>query len=84
MNHTPFHPFMTGHCIESADDCEDAINRCTAALNLLSELFGSNADDFDFLNTQSARMGMYFQLQSIASVLEAVSRHGWNKDREQE
>jgi len=74
-NNVLLHPFATGPSIQSEVDREDAINRCAAGLNLLSELFGSNADDFEYLNESSVRDALYFQMKSIASVLDAVSRY---------
>ena len=67
------HPFMTDS-LEHEVDREDALNRCVATLHLLSDLFATAGNGDGILNTHSARMGMFCQLQSMADVLAAISR----------
>lgn len=71
MNHNPF----MGGCRElnSIADLQDVLAGCEASLCLLADLFGSGSDDFEILNTQKARLGMFWQLSALAGMLETIN-----------
>lgn len=77
-NHASSHPTrnpLMGGCLglNSLVDLQDALAGCEASLFLLADLFGSESDDFEILNTQKARLGMFWQLRALAGMLETIN-----------
>ena len=70
----PRHPLMNASGLSSDVDRRDALENTASVLNLLSDLFGSEADDFTALESAHARRGAWILLDGIADTLRAVSR----------
>ena len=47
----PPHPLLSGINLNHQAGCRDALNNSVATLYLLSDLFGSDAEDYDPLET---------------------------------
>lgn len=66
------HPFLAVS-LNSEVEVGDTLDNCAAALFLLADLFGGNADSYAILASDNTRRGMFAQLFSLAITLEDVS-----------
>jgi len=69
------HPYLDYEPGQPIPDCQlaDALNAVGASLWLLADLFVAPAARCETLNSDSARLGMFNQLASIANTLEVLS-----------
>jgi len=69
------HPYFDYEPGQPILDCRiaDALNAAGASLWLLVDLFVAPTAQCDTLNSDSARLGMFNQLASIANTLEVLS-----------
>ena len=71
---TPPHPLLSAMPLDHQAGIRDALNNSVATLYLLSDLFGSDALDYNPLETAQARRGMWLQLRGIADLLETIEK----------
>lgn len=69
----PRHPLFNASGLSSDPDRRDALDGAANVLALLSDLFGSESDDYTTLNSNAARRGMWLLLDGVADTLRAVS-----------
>lgn len=67
------HPYLNSEGAIESCQIQDALGNCSSVLLMLADLFGSDTDRYSFLDSESARRGMFVQLTSIANTLEVLS-----------
>lgn len=68
------HPLFNSSEFSNDPDRSDALNNAADVLTLLSDLLGSESDDYITLNSNAARRGMWILLEEVSTTLRAVSR----------
>ncbi len=67
------HPYLDSQGAIEFNQMQDALDKSSSVLWMLADLFGSDTERYSFLDSESARRGMFVQLTNIANLLEVLS-----------
>lgn len=67
------HPYLNSEGAIKSCQIQDALKNSSSVLWMLADLFGSDTERYSFLDSESARRGVFIQLTSIANTLEVLS-----------